>query len=86
VKQKCTGDIPICLQFPEVLLGNFPLRRPPPASFKIGIGIRIGIENNRWVKTMELTPIPDWVRVEYQNRKSMKEMPIPIPIPIPIPN
>jgi hypothetical protein len=62
--------------------------RAPPASFKIGIGIGIGIgiENNRWAETMERIPIPDWVRVEYQNRKSMREKPIPIPIPIPIPN
>jgi hypothetical protein len=51
--------------------------RLPPVSFKIGIGI--GIEYNRWAETMELNPIPDWIRVKYQNRKSMREKPIPIP-------
>jgi hypothetical protein len=42
------------------LTGNSPVMRSPPVSFKIGIGIGIGIgiENNRWAKTMELTPIP----------------------------
>jgi hypothetical protein len=63
----------------SLLPGNFFLMRPPPVSFKIGIGIGIGIENNRWAKMMELPPIPDWVRVKYQNRKSMREKPIPIP-------
>jgi hypothetical protein len=68
------------------LLGNSLLISPPPVSFKIGIGIGIGIENDRWAKTTELIPIPDWIRVENQNRKIMREKPIPIPIPIPIPN
>jgi hypothetical protein len=35
---------------------DLPLKRAPPVSFKIGIGI--GIENNRWAETMELSPIP----------------------------
>jgi hypothetical protein len=71
-----------------LLPGNLPLMRPPPASFKIGIGIGIGIgiENNRWTKTMELTPRPIGSGGKYQNRKIMREKPIPIPIPIPIPN